>query len=114
MRVRTVSLLSLAGMIFTSATVFSLTPTPKPPVDLSPVLDGVPGGGVVAEPTPTASFEDGRTLTLRGRVGHPRLVRGSSGETFVLLEVGTGADGAAAPRGAGHLAIVIDRSGSMT
>jgi Ca-activated chloride channel homolog len=115
MRVRTVSLLSLAGMLLTSATVYSLTPSSKLASEVSAVPDTPPdGGGTVAEEPPVASFEAGTTLRVSGRVGHPRMVRGSSGETFVLLEVGAGEEGAAAPGGAGNLAIVIDRSGSMT
>jgi Ca-activated chloride channel family protein len=48
-----------------------------------------------------------------GRVGHAKLLQGSPGETFVMLEV-RGADAGSAKSAAPvNLSIVIDRSGSM-
>jgi Ca-activated chloride channel family protein len=46
-------------------------------------------------------------------VGHPRILQGSPGETFVLLEASAGEGEGEARPGSSHLAIVIDRSGSM-
>lgn len=72
-----------------------------------------------ADPVQAQShFVDGKTLLLDGRLGHDSVARDrSSGtaETFVLATV-TGADLQAGDRIAPppvHLAIVIDRSGSM-
>jgi len=68
--------------------------------------------------TVTSHFVDGKTLLLDGRVGHATIARdarGGSAGTFVLATV-TGADlgpeEALAPPPV-HLAIVVDRSGSM-
>jgi Ca-activated chloride channel homolog len=66
----------------------------------------------------TSHFVDGKTLLLDGRLGHASVARNTAGGTagtFVLATV-TGADLAADDRIAPppvHLAIVIDRSGSM-
>lgn len=112
-----VALLSALGMLLTSVSVYSLTP---------------PGGfaksgangpaGAVPEIAPTAvaavqseitRFSAGSNLMIEGRVGHAKLGRSASGETFVMLEV-RGADGVAARAAAPvNLALVIDRSGSM-
>jgi Ca-activated chloride channel family protein len=109
MKLRTVALLSFAGMVSTSATVYSLAPAPhKAPIGAVPEV----GEALPAVDPPTASFEAGTTLRVGGRVGHPRIRQGSNGDTFVLLEVGAGDQGAARA-GSSHLAIVIDRSGSM-
>jgi Ca-activated chloride channel family protein len=51
---------------------------------------------------------------MEGRAGHPRLLRGSSGQTFALLEItGASEERRAGPQSASNLSIVIDRSGSM-
>lgn len=70
-----------------------------------------------ASPTP-AHFVDGKTLLLDGRLGHDALVESTTGgstSTFVLATI-TGADRATEPGDAAapaHLALVVDRSGSM-
>ena len=112
MRLRTVAALALAGMLLSSATVYSLTPPPAKPVVAAAVPEEVTAP-VVPAPQIASSFDAGTTLRVGGRVGHPRLLRGSSGETFVLLEVRAGEGEAVARAGSSHLAIVIDRSGSM-
>jgi Ca-activated chloride channel family protein len=70
-----------------------------------------------SEPAPPASeltrFTDGKTLTIEGRVGHTRIARTGSGETFVMLEAKTADTAAAQVRAPVNLALVIDRSGSM-
>jgi Ca-activated chloride channel family protein len=111
MRLRNVALFSLAGMVFSSATVYSFTPPARQP--------GLAGGDGVTVSTPAppvdgivSSFDEGSTLRVGGRVGHARLVRGSSGETFVLLEARAG-DVEEASKARSGLALVIDRSGSM-
>jgi Ca-activated chloride channel family protein len=111
MRLRTVAALAFAGMVLSSATVYSLTPAPKPPI-ATPVPEVAPATPAPA-PEIVSSFDAGTTLRVGGRVGHPRLLQGSSGETFVLLEVRAGDGASAARAGSSHLAIVIDRSGSM-
>jgi Ca-activated chloride channel family protein len=113
MRLRNVALFSFAGMLLSSATVYSFTPAQRPAIGAA-VLDATTAAASSAAPvSDLASFEAGETLRVAGRVGHPRLVRGSSGETFVLLEVRAGEGSRVARDGSSHLAIVIDRSGSM-
>jgi Ca-activated chloride channel family protein len=66
----------------------------------------------------TSHFVDGKTLLLDGRLGHTSIARtsaGGSAGTFVLATV-TGADASSGETVAPppvHLAIVVDRSGSM-
>jgi Ca-activated chloride channel family protein len=113
MRLRTVAALSLAGMICSSATVYSLTPPARPDVAAVPEALALPGAPAPAPLEIASSFDAGTTLRVGGRVGHPRLLRRSSGETFMLLEVRAPEDAGAPRSGSSHLAIVIDRSGSM-
>jgi Ca-activated chloride channel family protein len=111
-----VALLAALGMFLTSVSVYSLTP----PGGAGIAPDPLAGGVVADSATPQqpaavdlARFSAGSTLMVEGRVGHPKIVRSSRGETFVMLEV-RGADAVngrtAAPV---NLALVIDRSGSM-
>jgi Ca-activated chloride channel family protein len=114
MKVRNVALLSVAGMLLSSASVFSFAPTPGalaegPPASVPEVAPTVQ----VAEGLVASSFEVGTTLHVEGRVGHASLVQGGPGETFVLLEVKSDAGQKAASAAPSHLAVVIDRSGSM-
>ena len=114
MKIRTVALLSSAGMLLSSAVGWSFGPPPQAPSAV--VLPSVPQrrtGDVVADDGSLASFETGSTLRLAGRIGHARLAPGSSGNTFILVEVKTGDADAATTPAPSHLALVIDRSGSM-
>ena len=113
MKIRTVALLSSAGMLLSSAVGWSFGPPPALSAVLQPSVPEQRTGDVVADDGTLASFETGTTLRLAGRIGHARLAPGSSGNTFVLVEVKTGeAEGVTAPAPS-HLALVIDRSGSM-
>ncbi len=119
------ALLAAAGMFFTSVSVYSLTPPGGfarrgggPDVALATAeatTEAQTSGKATVSTVPNelSRFTDGKTLTVDGRVGNPRLSRTSAGETFVMLEVRP-ADGitagAAAPV---NLSLVIDRSGSM-
>lgn len=116
MRVRSFALWSVLGVSLASAGAF-LLPVPSahggPPTAHHRVTD--PG----TDPTPDRShFVDGTTLLLDGRLGHASIerdTRGGSASTFLLATV-TGEKG-----GAGdttrpppvHLALAVDRSGSM-
>ena len=112
MRPGTVAFLSVAGMLLTSVSVYSLTP-PRPvgaEVGNQAVL-------AVSSQSPAgagdrATFRTGTSLMLEGRLGHPRIVASGQGETLMLLEV-RGADTAVATAPPLNLALVIDRSGSM-
>jgi Ca-activated chloride channel family protein len=71
-----------------------------------------------APASPDAHFVDGKSLLLDGRLGHasvPRDPRGGSASTFILATV-TAPERSADARDVAppaHLAIVVDRSGSM-
>jgi Ca-activated chloride channel family protein len=116
MKIRTVALLSLAGMLLSSAVGWSFgLPAHAASVNAN-VAPSVPEQAVgdVGTDDPTlASFETGTTLRLGGRVGHARLAPGSTGTTYVLLEAKTGDVDRATTPAPSHLALVIDRSGSM-
>lgn len=114
MRIRTISALSAIGMLLTSYSVWSLTER-----------NGGPGPAAIqrdAEVKPPrvqtlaggdSTFVASGTLRTEARLGHTRLAADSDAETFVLVNVR--ADDKAVGRAASrHLAIVIDRSGSMT
>src|SRR5262249_55808649 len=116
-----VAVLAALGMLFTSVSVYSLTPPGG--VKISAANDSAPGALAARNAhtpplpdnskLPTASeFSAGTTLHVDGRLGHSKLAKGSRGETFVMLEVKADA-GKAKARAPVNLAIVIDRSGSM-
>lgn len=113
MKIRTVALLSSAGMLLSSAVGWSFGPPPGrvSVVDVPSVIEQHPGD--VVDDGQLASFETGTTLRLAGRIGHARLAPGSNGHTFVLVEVKTGDVVSATTPAPSHLALVIDRSGSM-
>lgn len=113
-----VAVLAALGMMLTSVSVYSLTP-PGGLRGGGPVAGGALGvtsetiPGVPVDQTELAHFTAGATLTVDGRLGHPRLARSGNGETFVMLEV-RGSDAAKARVAAPvSLSLVIDRSGSM-
>ena len=98
MKLKNVALLSFAGMLLSSATVYSFGPGPKPGPSAS--LSGAENTSEIAalqsqDETKLATFDVGSTLRVEGRVGHSRLLRGASGETFLMLEVRTGDGGTA-------------------
>jgi len=119
MRHTTVGILSALGMLFTSFTVWSITPDggyhasaePASGTEVPTTDDSLEAPGEI-DP---AHFVTGNTLRIDARLGHAKMVQGEAGETFVLVEIaGTSNDAAAqsAPANA-HLAIVMDQSGSM-
>ncbi len=115
MKLKSVALVSLAAMMLTSVTVWSLTPVAGTGAIAEPLVSL--GGS--EEPVQVAkgdawSFVDGRTLTVEGRLGHATLAAGRENETFLFVDVKAAAG--VVPREAPplELAIVIDRSGSMS
>jgi Ca-activated chloride channel homolog len=58
-------------------------------------------------------FSSGDTLRVDARLGHEELGLNPGAETFVLVEVTGSGDAAVAVRPRVHLALVLDRSGSM-
>lgn len=117
MRPKTVGALSALGMFLTSLTVFSLTPDGGFAAPATSVLDQASpstGDGGSTAVSDGAHFLVEQTLRVEGRLGHPTMPRGDRGQTYVLLEIqGTIEEGATARAADGHLAIVLDQSGSM-
>ncbi|NMO22973.1 VWA domain-containing protein [Pyxidicoccus fallax] len=102
---RTVLFLSLAGGLALTALVLGLPPLGTPPKP--------PPGVVVAPPAPpqpvTATVG---SLTMTSRLSHPYIPTGTS-EVFATVDL-TGAEVPGAKRSPVNLALVIDRSGSMS
>lgn len=114
MKIRSVTLLSLAGMLLSSALGWSFGPRARASTAvLAPAVTEQAGGDPAADDATLASFETGTTLRLGARLGHARLAPDAPGTTFVLLEVKPGDVDRAATPAPSHLALVIDRSGSM-
>jgi Ca-activated chloride channel family protein len=123
MKSTNVALLSLAGMLLTGISVYSLTPSGASIAFGGPAKAGEPVTKEAVEDDKEAAqqpsstslgrFTSGSTIMVEGRAGHAKLFRSRRGETFMMLEVtgaGSGSAKAAAPV---NLALVIDRSGSM-
>ncbi len=110
-----VVLLSALGMLVTSTSVYFATPTRTNPSALGDhVAEAATTPEAVATDPQTegASFTVGTTLKMDGRLGHTRIAKNGQKSTFLMLEVRAEQSGEAAAQ-AHHLAIVIDRSGSM-
>lgn len=118
MKIRTVGLLAGAAMTLTTLTVWSVTPDggfSETQVERaeSLALEGI-GKATTLDDIDTWKFEDGSTLLVEGRLGHATLPSTQDNETFVYLDVRAPADKAATQAAPVDLAIVIDRSGSMS
>jgi Ca-activated chloride channel family protein len=123
MKSTNVALLSLAGMLLTGISVYSMTPPGGASAFGDPAKTGEPVARetvgaekqAVEQPSSTSlgRFTSGSTVVVEGRTGHTKILRSPKGETFLMLEIkgaGKGSAKAAAPV---NLALVIDRSGSM-
>ncbi len=106
---RTVLFLSLAGALALTALVLGLPQlgTVQPPKPVTPVVVAP----VPPTPPPPVQATPG-SLTLTSRLSHPYIPAGTS-EVFATLDL-TGAEVPGAKRSAVNLALVIDRSGSMS
>jgi Ca-activated chloride channel family protein len=119
MKLRNVLLLSVTGMVATSAAVWlsvdpahatvaarpaadppPAKPDPKPAPDPQPVVDN-------------SHFQTGKTLMMEGRFGHAVLPAELDSESFLLVDVTADASALAKTAPPLDLAIAIDRSGSM-
>lgn len=108
---KTFTFLALAGALALVALVLGMprgaSPTPPPqPHIATPVAPTPPPA-----PTPPAQASNG-SLTMTSRLSHPYITLGSSDE-FVTVDV-TGAEVPGSQRSPVNLALVIDRSGSMS
>ena len=113
MKLKRVALLSVGGMVLSSLAVYAGTDATAL---AAPATDGVGRTvrqlvAVADSPTPQARFEHDGTLRFEGRLGHST-VSASSNRTFLALEV-RGGEAAPTTRPDVHMALVIDRSGSM-
>jgi len=114
-----VALLSALGMLLSSVSVYSLTPPGgfhQSGASTSPTALAAGTENLPDLPTSTddpAHFIAGSTLMVEGRLSQVRLQSGTTGDTFLMLEIKP-TDGLKAK---GHapvnLALAIDRSGSM-
>jgi Ca-activated chloride channel family protein len=104
---KTVAFLALAGGLALSALVLGLPRggPPPPPTVVTPTPTPTP------PPPPVASTSQG-SLTMASRLSHPYIVQGSS-DVFVTVDL-TGAEIPGSKRTPVNLALVIDRSGSMS
>ena len=110
MRVRTLGIVSAAGMMLTSLTVWSVT---APDSRTVPEVTESPAESTPIAAVSGAEFTAGRTLMVEGRLGHTRLLAGQPNETYLFVDVEASPDASARSAPPLSLAIVIDRSGSM-
>lgn len=108
---RTTAYLGAAAALLLTAVVVGLphitsTPVPVPPPTPTPAPAPQPA------PQPPAPTAHPGSLSLTGRLSHPYVVPGTS-DVFATLEV-TAAEVPGATRAPVNLALVIDRSGSMS
>jgi Ca-activated chloride channel family protein len=113
MKFRTAGALAALGMLLTSYSVWSLT------ADRVRPSSGRERGSSTErhDPPPrdqvtAASFTTQGTLAMDARLGHAQVPTGETVETFVLVNV-RASDQASGRPTSRHLAIVVDRSGSM-
>jgi Ca-activated chloride channel homolog len=114
MKLKTVAMISALGMISSSAAAYVMTNGRQ-------TAETVASGWVAAAtattaavaPPPGARFVAGKTVRIDGRLGHASLAADGRRETFVMLEM-TGANATTEARAPLDIALVIDRSGSMT
>ncbi len=119
MKISTVGLLAGAAMTLTTLTVWSLTPTggfDDAVVERAEsfAADGIADIGKATTVADDWKFQDGSTLQVEGRLGHATLAATKDNETFLYLNVKAPTDLTATQAAPVDLAIVIDRSGSMT
>lgn len=113
MRIRTVGWLAAAAMTLTSVTVWSVTP----PGGFSERLEAAANEAKITTPDVALEawkFVDGSTLKVEARLGHASLAASQDSETYLYLDIDAPADASATKAAPVNLAIVIDRSGSMS
>ncbi len=108
LKLRTVGALAALGMVLSSYSVWSLAESKEP------AREGRTWTERRSQPsTGGASFMRDGTLDVEARLGHSRLDPARDGETFVFVSVRADANATGKPAQR-HLAIVVDRSGSMS
>jgi len=104
-------------MSLTGASVYAVTPDGGFGIaaEAATVFASSSASGAAAQVEATEATSEmsaGTTLRIEGRLAHKTLAKAGGGETYVMLEVASGATTAQA-RAPVNLAIVVDRSGSM-
>src|SRR5947207_722669 len=112
MKIRTVGALAALGMLLTSYSVWSLTEGPRGTTATASDTSGRRHDPGPSHDTVPASFFGDGTLAVDARLGHTTIPAGAPFETFVLVDVRAQDRGNGRPLSR-HLAIVVDRSGSM-
>ncbi|MBN1205220.1 MAG: VWA domain-containing protein [Myxococcaceae bacterium] len=108
---KTFTFLALAGALALVALVLGMPRVVSPPPPPTPHIATPVPPTPPPPPTPPASASNG-SLTMTSRLSHPYITPGSTDE-FVTVDV-TGAEVPGSRRSAVNLALVIDRSGSMS
>lgn len=109
---KTFTYLALAGALALVALVLGMPRVaPPPPVPVPHIATPVPPPPPPTPPPPVNSASHG-SLTMTSRLSHPYITPGST-DLFVTVDV-TGAEVAGSQRSPVNLALVIDRSGSMS
>lgn len=113
MKVRSLGLLATVAMTLTSATVWSITP---PGGFIEELREEARTAGVSAPEVAIDAwrFSDGSTILLEGRLGHEVLAAGRDNETYLFVRANAPSGQLAAQTAPLDLAIVIDKSGSMS
>jgi len=119
MKLASLALYSILGVSAAASAGYMLAPVPQSPRanvtrDATSTSTGMSVKiDVPVAPEAVTTFNAGTTLQVEGRLGNAFLSKGTTSKTFLLLDVHPGQTTAAARPVEGHLAIVIDRSGSM-
>ena len=103
MKLKTTVILAVAGILASAAGAFAV-PIAHPATAIAERKE---------TPTTTARTTAGDTLVVDARLGHGQLAKSSSGETYLLAQVGAASDRVTVSATPMNLALVIDRSGSM-
>ncbi|MCA9624695.1 MAG: hypothetical protein KC731_36980, partial [Myxococcales bacterium] len=111
MKLRTVAIASMLGMLSSSAAAYVMTDGPRPARAIQVAMAAATSAVDLPEP-PGPRFVAGEVLRVEGRLGHEQLSASGSRETYVMFEV-AGGEGAGRKRAPLDIALVIDRSGSM-
>ncbi|MBK9265341.1 MAG: VWA domain-containing protein [Polyangiaceae bacterium] len=121
MKPSSVALFAFAGMLLTSLSVYSFTPKGGLPSSTTATI----GAETIDDTKPIeddsdqtvqadiSHFTAGSTVMIDGRLGHSKVLRSKTGDTFLMLEARSSNDGRAKGAAPVNLSIVIDRSGSM-
>ncbi|AKV01868.1 Mg-chelatase subunit ChlI and Chld (MoxR-like ATPase and vWF domain) [Labilithrix luteola] len=110
MKLKTTLVLAACGVLASAAGAFAIPVSKAGPVR-EPWI-GKDRTDLVGTTGDSARMTAGDTLLVDARLGHASLARSGSGETFLFAQV-SASDDKAASAPPMHLAIVIDRSGSM-